>query len=308
MTVLTDEEQAFAGTVGITGMSTHRARLARIVGVYLDGHASVQERLVGNHALQLSKRPFGVSRIGLALLAGRLFATLATGSLSDVGQILHSNQCVGVPGHDAFGDHMIGVLLQPSLSPAGRHQTTGSRTSAFLLQTLSQSRVVVGFGDDSLASMKGTIPLRGRGHSQVAHTHVHTNHARVCCWGWGSDADFQGNQQIETLLRFVVPQRSRPNFRILLDESDMLLVARVRQDHTALKCQDADLVLRLETVVLFVLVSQGGRNIVDWLIQSLIALVRLTCFALSGVLLHFGPQAFVGRSHLAGNTTSHLGG
>src|SRR5712692_11079666 len=96
MTVLTDEEPAFAGTVGITGMSTHRARLARIVGVYLDGHASVQERLVGNHALQLSKRPFGVSRIGLALLAGRLFATLATGSLSDVGQILHSNQCVGV--------------------------------------------------------------------------------------------------------------------------------------------------------------------------------------------------------------------
>ncbi len=55
MTVLTDEEQARLRTIGITGMSTHRASLARIVGVYLDGHACVQEGFVGNHALQQRK-------------------------------------------------------------------------------------------------------------------------------------------------------------------------------------------------------------------------------------------------------------
>ena len=53
------------------------------------------------------------------------------GSLSDVCQIFQTDQTVGVPGHDAFGDHMIGVLLQPSLSSADRPKATGCRTSAF---------------------------------------------------------------------------------------------------------------------------------------------------------------------------------
>jgi hypothetical protein len=38
MTVLTDEQQAFTGPVGITGMPTHRAGFACIVGIHLDRH------------------------------------------------------------------------------------------------------------------------------------------------------------------------------------------------------------------------------------------------------------------------------
>jgi hypothetical protein len=43
MTVLTDKEQAFVGSIGITAMSTHWTSLACIVGVYLDCHALMQE-------------------------------------------------------------------------------------------------------------------------------------------------------------------------------------------------------------------------------------------------------------------------
>ncbi len=46
MAVLTDKQEARVRTIGITGMSTDRARLARRVGVYLDSHRSMQESFV----------------------------------------------------------------------------------------------------------------------------------------------------------------------------------------------------------------------------------------------------------------------
>lgn len=41
LTVLTDKQQAFAGSVGIAGMPTPGAGFARVVGIHLDGHAFV---------------------------------------------------------------------------------------------------------------------------------------------------------------------------------------------------------------------------------------------------------------------------
>jgi hypothetical protein len=105
MAVLTEEQQALVGPIAITGMSAHRASLARVVGVYLDSHRTVQERFVGNRAVQFSKRPFGVGGIGTPLLLRRFLAMLAPGSLSDVCQVLQSNEAVWMSGHDAFGDH-----------------------------------------------------------------------------------------------------------------------------------------------------------------------------------------------------------
>ena len=105
MTVLTDKEQTFLGSVLITGMSTHGARLARVVGIYLDGHRTVQEGFVGEHGLQFSKRPLGGGRIGLPLFLGRFLALLAFGTLADVCQVFQSNQTVWVSGHDALRDH-----------------------------------------------------------------------------------------------------------------------------------------------------------------------------------------------------------
>ena len=49
---------------------------------------------------------------------------------------------------NALTHDMIGVLLQPSLSSADRHKAARRGTSAFLLKTLSQSCVMVGFGND----------------------------------------------------------------------------------------------------------------------------------------------------------------
>ncbi len=138
MTVLTDKHQAMVRPIGITGMSTHRASLARVVGIHLDGHAPAQEGFVGNHALQLGKRPLGVGSVGLPLLLGRFLAMLAPGSLSDVCQVLQPDKTTWVSGHDGLSDHMIGVGFQPSLSSTDDDQSSRGGTSAFLLQTLSQ--------------------------------------------------------------------------------------------------------------------------------------------------------------------------
>src|SRR5260370_36939722 len=107
MTVLADEQESFVRPIGITGMSTPGARLTRIVGVYLDCHRPMQESLVGDHALQLGKGPFGVVRIGTPLLRARFLALLAFGSFTDVCQVFQAALAVGGSVDDAFRDHMI---------------------------------------------------------------------------------------------------------------------------------------------------------------------------------------------------------
>src|SRR6266699_3055002 len=138
-------QETLMGTVPRTEMSTHRARLRSIVGVYLDRHRTVQESFIGNHAMQFGKRPLGLSSVGFPLFLAHLFALSTFRSLSNVFQLLQADQAVRVSDHDAFGDHMIRVLLQPSLPSTNDHQSPGSRTGAFLLQALSQSRSMISF-------------------------------------------------------------------------------------------------------------------------------------------------------------------
>jgi hypothetical protein len=183
MTVLADEHQAFIGAIGIACMPTHRACLAGVVGVHFDRHRPLQERFIGNHAVQLSKGPFGRGSIGTSLLLARLFAMLAPHALADVCQLFQSNQTVRVSGHDTFGDHMIGILLQPSLSPANHDQAPCSRASAFLLQTLPQSRIMVGFGDELLPRMEALVSPGGSSDRQVANAYIHTCDIRMAVRG-----------------------------------------------------------------------------------------------------------------------------
>ena len=161
MAFLTDEHQAFLRAIGITGMATHRASFARIVCIYLDCHRTMHESFISNHALQLSKGPFGVGRIGISLLLGRFLATFAFGSISNVCQVFQADQAIWVPRDNALGDHMIGVSFQPSLSSTDHHQTAGSSASAFSLQTFPQSRVMVGLGDNMLSCIERAISSRG---------------------------------------------------------------------------------------------------------------------------------------------------
>ena len=163
MTVLTDEQQAFVGAVGLSGIPTYRAGFAGVVGIDFDGHTAGQEGFVGNHALQFSKGPFGVGCIGLALLQASLFACLALGAFADVCQVFQADEAVRVLLDDAFGHDMIGILLQPSLPSTQGEESPCRGTGAFLLQTLSQTRIMVGFGNHALSRMKRACSLGGRG-------------------------------------------------------------------------------------------------------------------------------------------------
>ncbi len=131
MAVLTDKEQALVGAIGIRGMTTHRARLARIVRIYLDCHRRVQESLIGDHALQLGKGPFGIGGISMPLFPTRFLAFASLCPFTDVCQVLQADQAMWVSKSDALRDRMIGVLLQPSLSPAHHDKPSCGRASAF---------------------------------------------------------------------------------------------------------------------------------------------------------------------------------
>ena len=227
MTLLADKKQALVGTVGIRDMSTPRAGLARVVGVYLNCHRPLQESLVGNIAVQLGKAPFGVGGIGTALLVRSLFASPSLCPFSDMGQVFQADEAMWVLVYDAFGDHMIGVLLQPSLSSDKRDESPCCRTSAFLLQTLSQSRIMVGFLDNALSRMEGTFSPGGRGHSQIAHAYINTCHTGMGLWGWVCYLDLKRDEQVELLLGFVVAQLGCPNMCSCLHECHVMAIACV---------------------------------------------------------------------------------
>ena len=307
MAPLADKEQALVGTVGIRGMSTHRAGFACIVCVYLDGHRPLQERLVGNIAVQFGKAPFGVGGIGMALLVRSLFASASLGPFSDMGQVFQTDEALWVLVYDAFGDHMIGVLLQPSLSSDKRDESPGGRTSAFLLQTLSQSRIMVRLLDNALSCIEGTCSLGGRGHSQIAHAYINTCHPGLGLWGWVCYLDRKRDEQVEVLLGFVVPQPGRPNLCSCLQECHVFAIACVGHDHPAIQGQDAHLLLRLQAVVPMKVVGERWGDIRGSCIQALVALLGRACFACSSVLLHLRPERLVGGSDLAGDVAGHLG-
>src|SRR5436305_12377564 len=122
---------------------------------------------------------------------------LAAGALTDVGQILQPNEAMGVLLHSAVTHHMVGVLLQPPLSPANDRQSPGGAASAFVLKTVPESRRVVGFGNKGFTGMKCALSFRGTGDSQVTYAHVNPNHTGMglrCGVGY---VYFQGNQQVE---------------------------------------------------------------------------------------------------------------
>ena len=154
LTVLTHKKQPIVRPIFLAGMATTRAGLRGIMGVNLDRHTSTQQGLVRNHALQFRKAPFGGRRVCAALLFRGLLAAFAPGPFSDVCETLQTDQTGGMGMHNAFRHAVIRVGFQPSLSSTHRHESTDSRASAFFLQTLSQSCVMVRFGHDALATME----------------------------------------------------------------------------------------------------------------------------------------------------------
>lgn len=289
MALLTDKEQPFVGTIGPTGMPTHRTCLRGVMSIDFDGHTPLSYRFVGNHRVQFGESPLGLPSVCFALLLASLLATSPPGALADTGQVLQSNQAMGMSLHKALTHDMIGVLRSPSLPSTDDHESPPRRTGAFALKTFSQSCVVLRFGNNLFPSVEGTITLRGTGYGQVANAGIHTDHAGLRLWRWVSHLDFQGHKQVELLLRLVIPQLGGS------DLGSMLVVARIGEDEPTLQGQDAHPLVRLEAVVMPQLIRQGGRDVLWRLVKSLVAFLCFPCLTLGCILLDLRPESFVGR-------------
>ena len=195
----------------------------------------------------------------------------------------------------------------PSLSSTDGHQPAGRRTSAFLLQALSQSRIMICLGNHGFPCMEGAITSRRRGDGQIADAYIHTCHKAQGLRCRGCYLDLKRDEQVEALPGFVIPQLGSTDFSTLLDKHNMRAVARVGHDHPPRERQDADVLLALETVVFAVLVGQGRRDILGRLVQALVAFLGQPRLSVCSVLLDFGPQRFVGSTHLTRNGARHLG-
>src|SRR5438045_3535915 len=134
MTDLTAKREALARTVGVTGMAAHGAGEATVVRVHRYSHAASPQGFVGKQAVQLGKGPLRAGRVGFPLLLRCTFALPLLRTLANISQVFQPDEGMGKTGHDALGNDMIRVLLQPSLPSTDSHQTAGRRTGAFVLQ------------------------------------------------------------------------------------------------------------------------------------------------------------------------------
>jgi hypothetical protein len=308
MATLTDKQQTFLGTVGLAGIATCGACLTSKVGVHFRGQGACTCDFISKDTVQFGKGPAGSMLVGPSLLLRCVLAPFAFAPLADVGQVFQADEGVGVLVNNAFGDVVIGVQLQPSLSSADRHQATGRGTSAFPLQAFSQARIMVSFGADLLARIeRGLIVGIGR-DCQVALPDINPDHAAQ---GHGSEVrplEFKTDEQVELLVGLVIPEFGSATGGSLPDECKMPVVASVGDNHAPLEGEDAHPLVRLQAVVTLVVVGEGGRDILGGSIQSLVAFLGASLLAGLGVLLHLGPEGLVGSPDLPGNITSHLGG
>src|SRR5260370_5034110 len=119
-----------------------------------------------------------------SLLLARLLAILAFGAFSDICQVLVPDQSVWVALDNAFGDRVVCVQLQPSLSSTDHDKPSCRGTSAFTLQALAQSSIMVGFGANRFARIKSGLVCGGGRDRQIALPYVHPYDLgiRIRCW------------------------------------------------------------------------------------------------------------------------------
>src|SRR6266566_109492 len=140
--------------------------------------------------------------IGVALLLRGFLPMLALGTLTNVGQVLQTDDTVWVLGNNAMTDLVVSILFQPSLPSTNHHKAAGSGTGAFLLQPLSQSRIVIGFGTYCLARIEGCGIFRSCRYSQITLSNIHTNDTAMCLRCWRLYFKLKRDEQIELLLGF----------------------------------------------------------------------------------------------------------
>src|SRR6266480_6405922 len=307
VTTLTHEEQAHVRPVLRAGKTATRARLAGVVRIDFHGHALCQLGFVGDIAMQFGESPLGSMVVCPPLLLAGLLAMRASGALTNVCQVFQSDDAVWVCVHNAMTDMVVAILLQPSLSSTHDDQSSCRGTSAFLLQPFSQTRIVIGFGTCSLAGIEMSVVLSIGTHSQVPLSNVNTNHVGVIVWSGLCNLHFKREEQVELLVRLIIPELRCPDMGTLLDERHVVGVARVGNNHTPLQGEQTHLRLFLQAVVTMVVVGNRRGDVLGGSIQPLVAFLGLARLAQSSIVLHLGPQGLRGGSHLTRDITSHLG-
>jgi hypothetical protein len=166
---------------------------------------------------------------------------------------------------------------------------------------------MVGLVPAAFAGMPGRFARRGGSDGKVANPDIDANHLFVALKGGISYLQFQGNQEVKTFFPLLILERSLPNASALLDQSDMRVLALVRERDASLQRGEAYLPIRLEGVIALIGIVNGGCNKLRRLIQTLIPLLGDPGEARSGILPDLRPQALVSGRDLAFDTTSQLG-
>ena len=274
---LADKEQTLLWAIVLTAMTAQGACQAGVVRIDFHRHTPHTYRFVGKVAMQFSKSPFGGMPICSSLFPGCFLSMRAPGALTNMGQVFQANDAVWVLVHNAPTDLMISRLFQPSLPSANDHQSPGCRTGAFVLQSLSQSAVVVSFGPDLFTGIEGYPFVQCRSDRQVALSDVHTNNMLMRFRCGIRHFHLKGDEQVEPLAWLIIPEFGCPDMRTVLHECKMPLIARIGDYHAPFQGQDTHLVIRLQAVVPVVVIGQCWGNIPGWLIESLVALRGNAC-------------------------------
>ncbi len=102
---------------------------------------------------------------------------------------------------------------------------------------------MVRFGNDFLAGMEGAFLFGSRGDSKIAYSHIYTNDSFVALRYRLCSLYRKRYEQVELLVWLVIPQLCRTDLGPMLNECNMVLIARIGDNDTSLKGQDTHMLL-----------------------------------------------------------------
>ncbi len=182
----------------------------------------------------------------------------------------------------------------------------GRAASAFALEPLLDTGVVVGFRSHLLSGIKlGVVVWRGD-RCQIALPHIDTHDLRHHCWSGVGGHDGERDQEIEAVFGAIIPEFGPANLCSLLEPGHMAGIALIGEDQSPIQRQHTHAACRFERVVPSGDIGERGRDIVGWLVQALEAFLRPARFARFYVFVPFRPQGFVGSPDLPEDTAGHL--
>jgi len=108
------------------------------------------------------------------------------------------------------------------------------------------------------------------GYCQVTLSDIHTDNIFMVCWNRVRNLDFDADQQVVGLLDAVIPEFACSDMGGgVLDQVDIMVPPFIGQKHPAIEGHDANMLVRLESVIVVVLIRHRSFTELRSLIQSL---------------------------------------